>query len=297
MELIQAVDAAIQSYGSKELSLAAKNLSDRYRNGLPSSFESEVDCLAYLCTRLPATYAVMKRVFQERHLPLDSVVDFGAGLGTSLWALPEATTLHLIERDSSFIKLGKKLSHQGSWQQSDFTRLNDIPKGDLYLFSYSLAEIDPSIMLTLMRGFYAHVGAEIVVIEPGTPAGYQRILALRTLFLELGASIVAPCPHQGRCPMKGGNWCHFSQRLPRTPWHRILKGGEKGYEDEKYSYLIVSKNQFRQEKKRILRVPEKRRGHVSFELCTEEGIQKKIISKKEKENYKKCKKLKWGDLI
>jgi len=297
-DLVQAVEAAIQSHGSRQLTLAAKKLSDRYRQGLPSSFDTEVDRLAYLCTRLPATYAATARVFEERSGPTTcSVVDFGAGLGTSLWALPDASSIHLVERDQGLINLGKGLSNRGTWQQGDFTQLREIPKGDLYLFSYSLGEIDPSLYSKLIPQFYSQVGEEIVIIEPGTPAGYKRILALRTLFLELGASLVAPCPHHAKCPMEGGNWCHFSQRLQRTPWHRLLKGGEKGYEDEKYSYLIVSKKPFKQEKKRILRIPEKRPGHIIFELCTEQGVQKKIVSKKEKEAYKKCKKLKWGDLI
>lgn len=298
-ELLEAVEAAIQSHGIKDLAHATKKLSDRYRRGLPSSFETDVDRLAYLCTRMPATYAVMQRVFQERHTPLTSVVDFGAGLGTSLWALPQSVTLHLIEHDPGLIALGKSLTKRGTWEASDFTKLTDIPPAQVYLFSYALTEIDPKLYPSLMEKFFQSVEEEIIIIEPGTPAGFQRILALRTLFLKLGGHLLAPCPHQAACPMEGSNWCHFSERLPRTPWHRMLKEAEKGYEDEKYSYLIVSKKPFEkcQRKKRILRVPNKRRGHILFELCTEEGIQKKIISKKDKDNYKLSKKLKWGDLL
>jgi len=298
-ELLEAVEQAIQSHGAKDLAEAAKKLSDRYRKGLPSSFETDIDRLAYLCTRLPATYAVMQRVFQEREAPLTSVVDFGAGLGTSLWALPETTSLHLIEHDPGLIALGKSLTKRGTWEASDFTKLTDIPPAQVYLFSYSLTEIDPKLYPSLMEKFFQSVEEEIIIIEPGTPAGFQRILALRTLFLKLGGHLLAPCPHQANCPMEGSNWCHFSERLPRTPWHRMLKEAEKGYEDEKYSYLIVSKKPFEkcQRKKRILRIPNKKRGHILFELCTEEGIQKKIISKKDKENYKLSKKLKWGDLL
>ena len=297
--LTEAVEASIKTYGQKELSLADKRLSDRYRMGLPSLFESKVDCLAYLCTRLPATYAAMRRVFQERQESLGTVVDFGAGLGTSIWALPEAKKLHLIEHSQLFQELGQTLSpsSHATWERGDFTKLHEVPKGDLFLFSYSLGEIDTSLYRDLLQRFYDAVEEEIVIIEPGTPAGFKKIRLMRTLFIEMGGSIVAPCPHREKCPMEGGNWCHFSQRLPRSPWHRLLKGGNLGYEDEKFSYLIISKKPFRQAKKRILRTPEKRPGHINFELCTKSGIQKKTISKKEKENYKKSKKLKWGDLI
>ena len=41
--------------------------------------------------------------------------------------------------------------------------------------------------------------------------------------------------------MQGGaNWCHFAVRLARTSLHRDVKGARLGYEDEKYSFLVVS---------------------------------------------------------
>lgn len=297
--LIQAIDQLIEPYSLKEVAQAAQQLSERYRSGKKSHFETELDCLAYLCTRLPATYAAIRRVFEERQTPPGSIVDFGAGLGTSVWAVPEATSFHLVEQDPLFQALGQKLTHkQGvTWQQGDLTTLDPLPEGDLYLFSYSLGEIDPSLYPKFLPRFFEKAKKEIVIIEPGTPTGFERIRTLRTLFLKWGGHLVAPCPHEKACPMEGKNWCHFAQRLPRTPWHRQLKGGTLGYEDEKFSYLIVSKKRCHTTKNRILRTPQKKKGHVIFEVCTENGIQKKVITKKEKEFYKNCKKLMWGDII
>lgn len=31
----------------------------------------------------------------------------------------------------------------------------------------------------------------------------------------LGAHIVAPCMHEKACPMKGGQWCSFAQRVQK----------------------------------------------------------------------------------
>ena len=97
--------------------------------------------------------------------------------------------------------------------------------------------------------------------------------------------------------MEGTNWCHFKERLKRSSLHRELKEGELGYEDEKYSYVILSKQFHKLGGKRILRHPQKRGGHISFELCTEEGLQKKIVSKKQGQIFREAKKLKWGDHV
>ena len=39
-----------------------------------------------------------------------------------------------------------------------------------------------------------------------------------------GASVVAPCPHDGVCPMQGTrSWCHFAQRFERSSLQRVTK--------------------------------------------------------------------------
>lgn len=38
-----------------------------------------------------------------------------------------------------------------------------------------------------------------------------------------GIHVVAPCPHDGVCPMHDKNmWCHFSQRYQRTRAQRVV---------------------------------------------------------------------------
>ena len=38
--------------------------------------------------------------------------------------------------------------------------------------------------------------------------------------------MVAPCPHDGKCPMDGTqSWCHFVQRFKRTAQQRTAKVG------------------------------------------------------------------------
>lgn len=40
----------------------------------------------------------------------------------------------------------------------------------------------------------------------------------------VGAHVVAPCPHDGKCPMEGTkSWCHFAQRFQRSDLQRRHK--------------------------------------------------------------------------
>ena len=72
----------------------------------------------------------------------------------------------------------------------------------------------------------------LLVVEPGTPAGYARIIALRDHLIALGAHVAAPCPHDGQCPLQPPDWCHFSQRLQRTRAHMQVKGAELPFEEQ-----------------------------------------------------------------
>lgn len=43
------------------------------------------------------------------------------------------------------------------------------------------------------------------------------------------SSVVAPCPHDGACPMQGTpSWCHFVQRFERSSLQRITKVRQDG---------------------------------------------------------------------
>lgn len=67
---------------------------------------------------------------------------------------------------------------------------------------------------------------------------------------ELGkrqAHVVAPCPHDGHCPMDGTtSWCHFTQRFERPRMQRLAKIRDRqplprSYQDERFSYVVLRK--------------------------------------------------------
>ena len=135
----------------------------------------------------------------------------------------------------------------------------------------------------------------VMILEPGTPVGYKKLMKMREILIKLGGSVVAPCPHNKICPIQGSDWCHFSQRLPRTSLHRLVKSGSLGYEDEKFSYLVVSKKNHTQQGERVLRHPLQRPGYIEWEACTSsKGLIHRKVLKRDKEAFNNVKKLFWG---
>jgi ribosomal protein RSM22 (predicted rRNA methylase) len=85
--------------------------------------------------------------------------------------------------------------------------------------------------------------------------------------------------------------------VQRTALHRRLKDAALSYEDEKFSYVIGVKQPLaiQPAKARILRRPEKLKGHVNLQLCTIAGLQSSVITKKHGSDYRRARDAQWGD--
>jgi ribosomal protein RSM22 (predicted rRNA methylase) len=112
-------------------------------------------------------------------------------------------------------------------------------------------------------------------------------------------AVGASTPERAKAAHSGGpgDWCHFAQRLERTAEHRQLKGGALGYEDEKFSYVIASRQSTATQGARIVRHPGKHSGHIQLELCTPAGrIEHATITRSNKAAFRAARKAEWGDL-
>jgi ribosomal protein RSM22 (predicted rRNA methylase) len=305
-----AIEAMLSKTNLGKLSTSSQDLSERYREKEGQSRRfllNDGDYLAYLATRMPATFAAISRVFEEmvRRMPslcVESLLDVGAGPGTGLWAaaytFPHLKEAIMIERERGLIEIGKTLTAgadlpRSKWIELDCKQFQTQPVHDLVLMSYAINELEPSSWAGLVSKLWESTGKFLVIIEPGTPAGFERIRLLREMLIEWGACIVAPCPHQQRCP---GEWCHFSERLERSFVHRYAKGATMGYEDEKFSYIVASKTTVEASEPRVIRHPQHRPGNIGLTLCTNNVIKNINVSKKQKDKYKIARKIKWGDL-
>src|SRR4051812_18141702 len=228
--LRQAVDKALEGVALAELRRAAELLSHRYRGEVRDGRLHLPDYLAaqaYLATRLPATYAAIRAslaAIAERRPDFApaNLLDIGAGPASALWASRdcwdslEAATL--VETSAAIRKVGMRLADASpvrvAWIDANIeTGLPALPQADLVTLSYVLDELPPVSIGRVVDQLWAMTGDTLVVVEPGTPAGWQRILAVRNRLIAAGAHLVAPCPHQAACPLVALDWCHFARRV------------------------------------------------------------------------------------
>ncbi len=313
-----AIDVEARGLDSRAVAHAARELSERYQQGDFSAppLRTPAHRAAYLRARVPATYAANMHAFlkvreQIPGLRIGSVLDLGAGPGTSLWAaaeaFPEISTFTALERDAAFIDLGRRLAtcslhpplREASWIAADLTSVTT-QSADLVVISYALGELPERAAEQLVRGAWSAARQLLVVIEPGTPRTFQNLLAARSLLISIAAretaQVVAPCPHHHQCPLAAvADWCHFAERVERTVEHRRLKRGTLGYEDEKFCYLAASRTPTQWPPARIVRHPQFRPGHVQLTLCTAGGLMHKTVGKSQKEHYRAARKARWGE--
>ena len=95
---------------------------------------------------------------------------------------------------------------------------------DLVSLAYVLNELAPAARESVLQRLWDATADTLVIIEPGTPAGWERILAARRQLIEAGAHVLAPCPHAFACPLQAPDWCHFAERVSRSRLHRLAKG-------------------------------------------------------------------------
>lgn len=315
LNLQDALAEAAKEYSTTVLQQAYLRLSEHYRSNrahIQFSLANEAERIAYITARMPATYAAAKKALTEITLPhaseVNSILDIGSGPGTAAWAcceiFPNISQIQFVEQNIEMIKIGKKLAQQhpklktANWLSADIQVPNlSIQKADVVIASYSFNEIAKANHEKFLKHYWSLTDKFMILIDPGTPEGFHSLSQARDFFRHENAEILAPCPHLNACPAQiNHDWCHFAVRVQRTSLHKNLKMAEKGYEDEKFSYLILSKIPHPEKNNaRITRHPEIHSGHLKLKLCTENGFVDKIYSKKDGQLYKKAKKAEWGD--
>jgi ribosomal protein RSM22 (predicted rRNA methylase) len=313
-ELKAALDAKLHGLSRHDAAERAALISKTYRDGGNSgAIKSETDALAYALARMPATYAAVTASLNALreitpHFAPSSLLDVGAGPGTASWAAAEAfaslNDFTLLDANTALRALALDLSHDSTrlreltYQRGEArTALAASEAADLVIASYVIAELGDTERSALTELMWTKTRDTLLIVEPGTPAGYARIIAARAQLIASGAHVAAPCPHNGSCPLTAPDWCHFTQRLPRLRAHKQIKGAELPFEDEKFSYVALTRVPVAQHPARVLMQPVVSKVEVSAKLCTSDGLALTRIPSRTKTDYARARRWRWGDAV
>jgi ribosomal protein RSM22 (predicted rRNA methylase) len=313
-ELKAALDARLHGLSRNDAAERAARISQTYRGGGNSAaIKSEADALAYALARMPATYAAVTASLNalgeiRPDFAPESLLDVGAGPGTATWAAAEAwpslKRFTLLDANGALHELALDLVRRSPHLCDIHHRhhqagaaLAGAEAADLVVASYLIGEMDDAERASLAALMWAKTRDTLVVVEPGTPAGYARIIALREQLIGLGAHVAAPCPHDGRCPLQPPDWCHFTQRLQRSQAHKQIKGAELPFEDERFSYVALTRAPVASRPARVLAQPIVSKVEVTAKLCTSEGLEMARVPRRAKEDYARARRWRWGDAV
>jgi ribosomal protein RSM22 (predicted rRNA methylase) len=311
----QAIEKQTAAMPAQMLAAAAAELGRDYHEATPRISSPQARA-AYVATRMPAIFQVNQLVCAELArlcpaLEIRSVLDLGCGPGSATLAVRQTfaqlQAATLADRDSQWFEtarnlvaaLDPKLAGASRFVTRDLENAEHLDEHDLVVVSYALGEMAPSRAKDLLERAWISARSAIVIVEPGTPRGFNTIVAAREALIAAGSNIIAPCTHAGRCPLVDKDWCHFDTRVERTRRHQQAKSGTLPYEIEKFSYVIAAGEPgiMPRTAARIIRRPLKKSGHVILDLCTSAGDAKRVVvSRRHKESYRQARAAKWGGL-
>ncbi|EGP08719.1 methyltransferase [Bradyrhizobiaceae bacterium SG-6C] len=313
-ELLAALARKAEGLSRADAAQRADTISQTYRSGGGSGrIKTTADALAYALARMPGTYAAVAASLNalmecDPDFAPQSLLDVGAGPGTATWAASEAFAsldrFTLLDANTALRDLATELVTSQPrletlrYYAGDARKaLTDAPEADLVVASYVVNELSEGERAAFADALWAKTRDMLLVVEPGSPAGYSHILSLRDRLIAQGAYVVAPCPHDAACALVAPDWCHFTQRLQRSRAHKHLKAAALPYEDEKFSYVVLSRKAPAQRPSRVLAQPLVTKIAVTAKICASDGIRTASIPHRNKAAYKRAKKWAWGDAI
>ncbi|RSN67570.1 rRNA methyltransferase, partial [Streptomyces sp. WAC 05379] len=243
----------------RQAAQAVDRLIANYRGATPTDapiLRDRADVAAYAAYRMPATFEAVHSALEAfaRTVPdwtPATHTDVGGGTGAATWAVsttwPGERGVTVLDWAEPALAIGREIAaadptlDKARWQRTRIDSTLTLDPTDLVTVSYVLNELTARDRATLLDTV-ASAARTVVIVEPGTPDGYTRVIEARDRLVAAGFRIAAPCPHSAACPIvPGTDWCHFSARVSRSSLHRRIKGGSLAYEDEKFSYVAATR--------------------------------------------------------
>uniref|UniRef100_A0A4W4FS46 Methyltransferase like 17 n=1 Tax=Electrophorus electricus TaxID=8005 RepID=A0A4W4FS46_ELEEL len=296
----------------------------------PLRYDEELG-VVYMAARLAGGYAAVLRALNEikkRDLAFTpySLLDFGSGLGTALWASHTLWGVSLKEYvcvDScgamntlaeqlltGGIEAGEPLIKHVYFRQ--FFPVSPKVQADLVVAAFSLSEMATQhdrqeTVLTLWR----KTSSYLVLVENGTKEGHQILMEARDVLLKVLCtystvvsliSVCLQCTHEMPCPKLLSQKvvpCNFIQSYYPLP----LRGNPER-EQEKFSYLIMSrvkqKSVGQVDWARLTGPVHRRSRHVQCQVCCSNGELRQFAVTKRRHGrhmYRCARSCDWGDQL
>ncbi|MFE4583592.1 small ribosomal subunit Rsm22 family protein [Streptomyces chartreusis] len=309
-----ALAALLDDLPPRQAAQAVDRLIANYRGATPTDapiLRDRADVAAYAAYRMPATFEAVHSALEAfaRTVPdwtPATHTDVGGGTGAATWAVsttwPGERSVTVLDWAEPALAIGREIAaadptlDKARWQRTRIDSTLTLDPTDLVTVSYVLNELTAGDRATLLDTV-ASAARTVVIVEPGTPDGYTRVIEARDRLIAAGFRIAAPCPHSAACPIvPGTDWCHFSARVSRSSLHRRIKGGSLAYEDEKFSYVAATRLPATPAPARVVRKPQIRKGQVLLDLCeTDPSLRRTTITKRHGDLYKAARDTEWGD--
>ncbi|MER6404466.1 small ribosomal subunit Rsm22 family protein [Streptomyces viridosporus] len=298
----------------RQAAQAVERLIATYRGATPTGapiLRDRADVAAYAAYRMPATFEAVRSALEAfaRAVPgwtPGDHVDVGGGTGAAAWAVSATwdggRPVTVLDWAEPALALGRELAaahpalRDARWQRARITAELTLASTDLVTVSYVLNELTAPDRAALVDAA-AGAARAVVIVEPGTPDGYARVIEARDRLVSAGFRVAAPCPHSAACPIAPStDWCHFSARVSRSSLHRQVKGGSLAYEDEKFSYVAATRLPATPAAARVVRKPQIRKGQVLLDLCeTDPSLRRTTVTKRHGDLYRAARDTDWGD--
>ncbi|MEV8591737.1 small ribosomal subunit Rsm22 family protein [Streptomyces sp. NPDC052012] len=292
---------------------AVERLIATYRGATPTHapiLRDRADVAAYAAYRMPATFEAVHEALAAFAAAVPdwtptAHTDLGGGTGAAAWAVtatwPGERRVTVLDWAEPALALGRELATanpdlgKAEWHRTRIGPALSLDRTDLVTVSYVLNELTAPDRAALVDTA-ADAAQAVVIVEPGTPDGYARVIEARDRLITAGFRIAAPCPHSAVCPIvPGTDWCHFSARVSRSSLHRQVKGGSLAYEDEKFSYVAATRQPVTPAPARVVRKPQIRKGQVLLDLCeTDPALRRATVTKRHGDLYRAARDTTWG---
>jgi ribosomal protein RSM22 (predicted rRNA methylase) len=305
------IDGAVRATPAIREQVRALTLAYRSDGPAAATLGERASVAAYAAARMPATFAAAAAAMTAGAETLPgfaprTLLDVGAGTGATAWAAravwPSIASVTLVERERPAIDLGRAVldGPEVAWRVADVTTA-DLPMADLVTAGYLVGELPQTILDDVVGRLWAATRGVIVLVEPGSRTGFDRILAARAHLIAAGAHVAAPCPGDEPCPVSGNPraWCHFLARLDRSSLQRRAKGAELSWEDEPFAYVVAVRAATAVDPRPriVLGRPRHRPGLVELRVCQDGRIETTVVSRRAGAAYRVARDLTWGDAL